>query len=51
MTSCAVFGCSNDSKQGKDHTYHKFPSDKTLKSKWSSAMTRLPKVAVIRWPL
>ena len=40
MTCCAVFGCSNDSKQGKDHTYHKFPSDKTLKSKWSSAMKR-----------
>ena len=32
MTCCAVFGCSNDSKQGKEHTYHKFPSDKTLKS-------------------
>ena len=40
MTRCPVFGCSNDSKQGKDHTYHKFPSDKTLKSKWSSAMKR-----------
>lgn len=40
MVCCAAFGCSNDSKTGKEHTYHKFPSDKTLGNKWCSAMKR-----------
>ena len=40
MVCCAAYGCSNNSGKGTLVTFHRFPNDKALRDKWSSAMKR-----------